>query len=651
MTAPAPLIELSEVTRLFPAGDQPVKALDGVSLTIAAGEMVAIMGASGSGKSTLMNLIGCLDRPTSGVCRIGGVDVSTLDAEGRAGLRRAQLGFVFQRYHLLDRLTALENVALPGLYAGMPAGERQARAAALLGRLGMGERLDHRPNQLSGGQAQRVAIARALMNGGRIILADEPTGALDSKSGREVLALLAELHQAGHTVILVTHDAAVAAHAARVIELADGHVVADRRGDAAPAAAAALAPPAPEHGGPAAAAGRLLAAARLAGRAILANRLRAALTMLGIIIGIASVVCMVALGEGSRARVLTDLASIGTNTLEITPGAETGDIRSGIIRTLVPGDADALAALDYVDSVSPGIQTTKRLRRGATEIDGTLTGIGDAYFRVRGLNIVEGKAFSAADVARRSPVAVIDDNARQRLFGRQSPLGQVVFLGDTPVTVIGIARQNRMSFGRSQAPTVWLPYTTLTGRITGQPWLRNITVRIKDEAPIEAAEQAVRTILLRRHGTADFTVFNTGNIRETIESTRATLSMLILSIAAISLVVGGIGVMNIMLVSVTERTGEIGIRLAVGARPSDILGQFLAEAVAVCLAGGLLGIALAFAVTGLVNQLAGGSFTMIITPWSVAAASSCAVLVGIVFGLWPARTAAALDPVAALARD
>src|SRR5690606_13731080 len=237
-----PLIALAKVRREFPSGEGSITVLKDVDLTIHAGEMVAIVGPSGSGKSTLMNILGCLDRPSGGSYRVSGRETAALDADALAALRREHFGFIFQHYHLLAELSALGNVEIPAVYAGLPPRERRACAAELLERLGMADRLEHPPGKLSGGQQQRVSIARALMNGANVILADEPTGALDRQTGEEVLRRRGELTAAGKTVIIVTHDPAVAARAERVIEIDDGRIVADRRSTALPPADRVAAP-------------------------------------------------------------------------------------------------------------------------------------------------------------------------------------------------------------------------------------------------------------------------------------------------------------------------------------------------------------------------------------------------------------------------
>ena len=650
--ADTPLLSVRQLGRAFPAGEGTVAVLQDIDLDIRAGEMVAIVGQSGSGKSTLMNILGCLDRPTSGSYRVAGRETHALDADALAALRRGHFGFIFQRYHLLGDLTARGNVEVPAMYAGVPAPQRRARAAALLTRLGLEDRMEYRPGQLSGGQQQRVSIARALMNGGSVILADEPTGALDTASGEEVMKILQELHAEGHTIILVTHDMAVAGHAERIIEIRDGRIIGDR-----PTARAATPPPAAPQPRPAARSGlgawrdRFLEAFQMALIAMNAHRLRTFLTMLGIIIGIASVVAVVALGEGSRQQVLKNISAIGTNTIEVFSGTGFGDRRAAAVRTLVPADADALAQQGYVDSVTPTLSSAVTARYRNVEASATVLGAGAQYFRVKGVKIAQGTAFDADHVRRRDQVAVIDDNTRKTLFpNTPSPVGEVLLLGSVPVRVIGVAAKSDSAFGNSEALNIFVPYTTAMSRIVNQNYLRSITVRVRDDAPTDAAEQGINQLLERRHGRKDFFVLNTDSIRQTIEATTRTMTLLISSIAVISLVVGGIGVMNIMLVSVTERTREIGVRMAVGARQGDIQQQFLIEAVLVCLIGGVLGILLALAFGAAFAQ-ASKDFQMAYSTNSMLAAFACATLIGVVFGFLPARSAARLDPVQALARE
>lgn len=646
-----PIISIRALVRRFQSGGESVDILKGVDLDIHRGEMVAIMGQSGSGKSTLMNILGCLDRASTGSYTFSGRDVGKLDADELAALRREHFGFIFQRYQLLPDLDAVENVEVPAVYAGVVPSERRERAIALLTRLGLGDRLDHRPNALSGGQQQRVSVARALMNGGEVILADEPTGALDSRSGKELMALLRELHGDGHTIILVTHDPQIAAQAERVIEISDGEIIADRKNTETGRAIAA-AVPARKAASWRRGLDRTAEAFTMALRAMGAHKLRTFLTMLGIIIGIASVVSVVALGQGSQQTVLENISSIGTNTINIYPGSGFGDMRSGRVRTLKPGDAEALANEPYADSVTPQVSANATARYRNTASNASVTGVGVDYFQVNGRSFTSGSGFTEESIADLAQEAVIDQNAVNAIFtGGQNPIGEVIMLGNVPVRVIGVVATSSGFGPGGNSANIYLPYTSAMSRILGVSYLSQITVRIDDAYDTSEAEAQITALMLQLHGgTQDFFLQNTDTIRETIQSTSATLALLISTIAIISLVVGGIGVMNIMLVSVSERTKEIGIRMAVGARRSDIMRQFLIEAVLVCFAGGAAGVALSFGLGyGLTAIVAGARLAY--SPESIMVAILSASLIGVVFGFMPARSAARLDPVEALARE
>ncbi|UXB10749.1 MacB family efflux pump subunit [Aeromonas dhakensis] len=645
-----PLLQLSGIRRHFGDGERRVEVLKGIDLTIARGEMVAIVGASGSGKSTLLNILGCLDQPSEGDYRVAGRETSRLAADALATLRREHFGFIFQRYHLLGDLSARDNVALPALYAGLAGDARKARAESLLQRLGLGSRLDYKPSQLSGGQQQRVSIARALINGGQVILADEPTGALDSQSGAEVLGILNGLHREGHTLVIVTHDMAIAEQAERIIELKDGEVVADRRREPALPSPAPTTPRA-DIGGRGGLAGRLGAAFKMALLAMQAQRMRTFLTMLGIIIGIAAVVSVVALGRGSQQQVLANINAMGTSTLEIFPGSGFGDRRADAVQTLRVEDAEALAGLGYVHSVTPSLATSVTLRRGSQAVLGSVNGVGEQFFQVRGYRLLQGMLFDATSVADMAQEVVIDENSRARLFAAgESPLGQVILLGSLPCRVIGVVARNQSGFGSDENLNVWIPHTTAMTRMLGQSHLRSISVRVQDEVALAAAEDGITRLLRERHGSQDFFVLNTDSIRQAITSTNATLTLLIAMIALISLVVGGIGVMNIMLVSVSERTREIGVRMAVGARTGDILQQFLIEAVLVCLLGGAAGVLLSLLV-GVLFEHFSSQFTLSYSLDAVLMAFFCSSLIGVLFGFFPARRAARMDPIHALERE
>lgn len=643
------LIEISGLGRSFTAGEQEVVVLNEVSLEINAGEMVAIIGQSGSGKSTLMNILGCLDRPSRGTYRFDGKDVAGLTDPELAELRRDHFGFIFQRYQLMAELDAVGNVEIPAIYRGTNRRERRNKARDLLRRLGLEDRFGNRPGALSGGQQQRVSVARALINGGEVILADEPTGALDSQSSADLMALLRELHADGHTVIIVTHDPTIAASADRVIEITDGTITKDTRTSKATAPRRPQKPVTSAPTGPGAAVDRFRETLLMALRSMSAHKLRSFLTMLGIIIGITSVVSVVALGNGSQQKVLENIASIGTSTIDIRPGTGFGDRRSSRVRTLVGSDAEALEGEPFAASVSPEVSTTTTVLHGATSAAAQLKGVAPGYFQLSAYNVTRGVTFTQSEVDVRAQVAVLDSDAAETFFGSKEPLGQRILVGRVPLQVIGVVEASGTTFG-PQSIRVFTPWSTAMVRITGGETVDSISVQVPDEYDMATAEREITRILTRRHGTVDFFLTNSDSIRATIQSTSKTLTWLISTIAVISLVVGGIGVMNIMLVSVTERTREIGIRKAVGARPSDITAQFLIEAVLICLVGGTLGVAMAFGF-GALAAIISPDTRLVYSPDTVAAAFASAMLIGVVFGYLPARSAARLDPVIALTRE
>ncbi|EKD3550432.1 MacB family efflux pump subunit [Escherichia coli] len=643
------LIELKGVSRTYGNGDQTRTVLKNVDLTIVAGEMVAIIGASGSGKSTLMNIMGCLDVPNRGDYYIDGQNAACLSPDELARVRREHIGFIFQRYHLIPDLSALGNVEIPAIYANSERDSRRQRATALLGRLGLEGREHHKPCELSGGQQQRVSIARALINGGKIILADEPTGALDSQSGQEVLAILNELNRRGHTVVMVTHDMKVARHAKRIIELCDGEIIADSGG----CVSATETLPKTNRIRQSywkTLLDRTRESMQMALKAMKTHRLRTTLTMIGIVFGIASVVTVVALGEGARQETLEEIKSLGTNVVSIYPGQDLFDDSIESIRTLVPADANALAKQGFIDSVSPEVSASDNIRFLGKSAIASINGVGREHFRVKGIELLQGTTFR--DDRNALQEVIIDENTRKAIFdntGLQA-LGQIVFLGSVPARVVGIAKSNNRS-DASNRITVWMPYSTVMYRIVGKPVLTGISVRLKDNVDNEAAISAISQLLTRRHGIKDFQLYNFEQIRKSIEHTSMTFSILILMVACISLMIGSIGVMNIMLISVTERTHEIGVRMAVGARRSDIMQQFIIEAVLVCLIGGALGIALSYITGALFNALADGIFAAIYSWQAAVAAFFCSTLIGIIFGYLPAHKAARMDPVISLASE
>lgn len=642
------IIELRGINKIYGTGENQVRVLKDIDLDIESGDFVAIIGQSGSGKSTLMNILGCLDTASSGNYKIAGENVAGMTPDQLASLRSQYIGFIFQRYNLLSTLSAEANVELPAIYSGLKQQARLARADQLLADLDLGNRTSHLPSELSGGQQQRVSIARALMNGGDIILADEPTGALDSKSGENVMAILKTLNDKGHTIILVTHDKNVANYANRIIEIKDGAIIADERRKPNKNSAQEYHPKEDNRNTFAYFKDQFSEAFRMSIQAIRAHKMRSILTMLGIIIGIASVVSVVALGKGSQEKILADINSMGTNTIVIMPGHGFGDRNSSKYKTLTVHDSDLLARQTYVDSATPAVSSSGTLTWQNISVTAQLQGVGEQYFDVKGLGAEEGRFFNREDVKKGSAVVVIDQNTKEKLFPHSGEiLGNTIIFNRQPLKIIGISEKQNANFGPSDTLTMWAPYTAVMNRITGDRNISSITVKVKDDVSMAAAEKNIIRFLTVKHGKEDFFTVNTDSIRQTIESTTGTMRLLISCIALISLVVGGIGVMNIMLVSVTERTREIGIRMAVGARRSSVLQQFLIEAVLICIIGGLIGILFAFGI-GLFFSMFVQTFTLSYSAASIILALVCSTLIGVIFGYIPARNASRLNPVDAL---
>ncbi len=654
-----PLIELKHIRKSYGGGDSPqVDVLRGIDLSIHAGEFVAIVGASGSGKSTLMNILGCLDRPSEGDYLFAGENVAQLGSDELAWLRREAFGFVFQGYHLIPSASAQENVEMPAIYAGISAGERHARANALLTRLGLAERTGNRPHQLSGGQQQRVSIARALMNGGHIILADEPTGALDSHSGAEVMTLLDELASQGHVVILITHDREVAARANRIIEIRDGLIISDSPAPQteapAPANSAALQAvdlrqrlaDGAEHNG--AWKAEVLDALQAAWRVMWINRFRTALTLLGIIIGVASVVVMLAVGEGSKRQVMAQMGAFGSNILYVSGSSPNPRTPLGII---TPADVAALATLPQVKRIMPVNGAEAGVRFGNIDYMAYVGGNDTNFPTIFNWPVVEGSYFTEADERNAATVAVIGARVRDKLFkGLVNPIGQYILIENVPFQVVGVLQEKGSSSGNKDSDDrIAIPYSAASIRLFGSYNPEYVVIAAADATRVNAAEQAIDQLLKRlHHGKDDYHLTNNAAMIQAEARTANTLSLMLGSIAAISLLVGGIGVMNIMLMTVRERTREIGIRMATGARQRDILRQFLTEAVMLSVVGGLFGIALALLVGGvLVLAEVAVQFSLV----AMLGAFGCALVTGVVFGFMPARKAARLDPVKALTSE
>lgn len=688
--------------------------LRGINLHIKKGEFVAIIGQSGSGKTTLLNIIGTLDEPSSGSYVFANYEVTKLNSDEKSRLRREKIGFIFQRYNLLSLMSAKENVALPAVYAGVSSQKRDERAKELLANLELADKFNSKPNELSGGQQQRVSIARALMNGGDLILADEPTGALDSKSGVMVLDILQRLNSQGHTIVLVTHDPTIAAKAGRIIEIKDGEIIKDslnlspchsehseestsNKDNSKSSVDSSLSAKAQNDKNSENLAqnlnsnanlkqnstqnlnlkenstqkvqipltampqeiktyhllkNQIIECLKIAYSSILAHKLRSLLTMLGIIIGIASVVSVVALGLGSQKQILESISRLGTNTIEVRGGKGFGDIRSGKVK-LALSDLYALKSLPQLESVEAQDGTSSIATYGNISLSAKMEGGGVSIFSIKGLNLGTGRFFNESEVSNADNVAVIDDNGRKRLFNGFLPeqiIGKTIICNKQPFKIIGILEKDSRRPDTDITVRIYTPYTTLRNKITGSRVVEQIIAKVRDDASPALAEEAmVRTLEIKR-GKKDFFTINSDSIRQSIEENMATMTLLITCIAVIALVVGGIGVMNIMIVSVSERTREIGIRMAIGARKEDILFQFLIEAVMICMMGAVLGVGLCALIVFAFNSVS-TDFLMIVSSGSVVLGLASSVLIGLIFGFFPAKNAANLNPINALSKE
>jgi macrolide transport system ATP-binding/permease protein len=655
MNSNTPLIKLVDINKTyFTGGDVAIEVLRGISLDIYAGEFVAIMGSSGSGKSTLMNLIGCLDRPTAGNYFFAGQDVAHLERDQLAQLRREAFGFVFQNYNLIASATATENVEVPAIYAGVSSEVRRERAENLLSSLGLSDRMDHRPNQLSGGQQQRVSIARALMNGGKIILADEPTGALDSHSGEEVMKLLHQLSSQGHTVILITHEREIAKQANRLIEIKDGLILSDSKDSQQSAVEENSEIVISLHDEDLTASffSEAGEAIKMALRSLHTNLFRTILTLLGIMIGVAAVIAMLALGEGAKQSVLERISSMGTNLLLVRAGGpnQRGPGQDNIVATLVAANATRLSELPNIRSAVPEANGAVTVRYGNRDVQTRATSTSQQYATTRSWPEESGTFFSEEDLKSFSAVVVLGHTVADNLFDKsESPVGKYVLIKNVPFLVLGVlGKKGATPWGRDADDIVLVPYTTGGLRLLGYTYFDSITLDVEDVSIINETEKQVNELMMALHGQEDFQVRNQASLLETVSETYNTLTLLLGSIAVISLLVGGIGVMNIMLVTVSERTREIGIRMATGARMRDILLQFLTEATVVSALGGVIGVIVGLSAGKILSHF---EMPVLFSITPVILAFSCSVGTGLIFGFAPALKAARLDPVVALSSE
>ncbi len=647
------MIELRNLSKIYRMGDVLVPALKDVSLKIEDGEFVAIMGASGSGKSTLLNILGCLDVPTNGSYLIDNIDVSDYTDSQLAQMRNEKIGFIFQSYNLLPRLSAMANVELPLIYSG-DHNDRHGKVMNSLRMVNLVERARHRPKEMSGGEQQRVAIARALANEPSIIFADEPTGNLDSKTGKEIMAILTELHKKGITVIMVTHDDSVADHAERVIRLKDGEIIQDQKNPHKMQA------------------GRTLTvinnkkkrrftvtetkeAVSMAVSSIFANKLRSFLTMLGIIVGVGAVIAMIAIGQGASAQITQRIGQMGANLLMVQPGAfQRGPMRTatGAITTLTYDDALAIASqTKNVQKVDAMFSRNAQVVYGNKNTNTSIQGVTENYPVVRNFPLEQGLFITEEDDRYMRRVAVLGKTVVRNLFGDENPIGQYIKIQRVIFQVVGVMSTKGSSGWRDEDDVVFIPLRTAQKRLFGVDYVSTINVMATTQQDMDKASEEITALLRERHRIRagqedDFNIRSQAEILSTLQETSRTFTILLASIAVVSLLVGGIGIMNIMFVSVTERTREIGIRKAIGAQKRDILGQFLIESVIVSLSGGLIGIVFGIVASKLTSQFAG--WATMVTPGAVLLSFFFAFAVGFFFGFYPARKAALLNPIDAL---
>lgn len=647
------MIVLKEIRKTYKMGQTGVTAVNGLDLTIESGDFLAIMGPSGSGKSTLMHLLGLLDRPNSGKYELAGKEVTSLTDNQLAMLRNHLMGFVFQQFHLLPRITSLENAELPLIYAGKR--HLKDRAMEKIKEVGLALRAKHKPNEMSGGEQQRIAIARALVNDPPIIFADEPTGNLDSKSQNEIMGILKKLNESGKTVIMVTHEEDVAKYAKRVIRMRDGNIISDVRSADITAEPSKITMDVILGASP-----KEIKRAEVADHfrqafwSIVSHKMRSTLSMLGILIGVAAVIAMLALGTGAKESIEKTIASMGSNLLTVRPGSHRLHgvaLEAGAVTRFTLQDVDAIAKINGVKKVSPSVTGRAQVVYGNKNWNSQAQGVGVSFAEMRAAVPPIGRFFTEEELRMRARVAVIGATVVKQVFGEDNPIEAVIKINRVNFRVIGILPTKGTTMWHDQDDIIIIPVTTAMYRLLGKQYVDSIDVEVSDPAMMDEVQDSVKEQIIKRHKLDNddensFEIRNMADIQQTLVQTTQTMTMLLGSIAAISLLVGGIGIMNIMLVSVTERTREIGLRKAIGARESDIMLQFLIESIVMTFTGGAIGILVGSGIALLLAVVAG--WTVKVSLFSIVLATTFSVVVGVIFGLWPARQASKLDPIEAL---
>jgi macrolide transport system ATP-binding/permease protein len=646
-----PLIDIRKVSKTYATGSFRVEALKEVSIQVNSGEFLSLVGPSGSGKSTLLHIMGFLDRPDSGEYFFAGHPTASL-GEGRlAAIRSRMVGFIFQSFHLLKRTTAKDNVLLPMVYTGL--GTDSQKALDCLKLVGLSDRVKHKSNELSGGQCQRVAIARSLVNSPLVVMADEPTGNLDAVSRQEVMQVIKDLNSRGLTVVIVTHDDEISRMTDRIVRMKDGVIVSDEvlRPSAASDTAVTPLPPARLSFSPS----EFLEQLKVAFKAIWSHKMRSALTVLGIFIGVGAIISLMTISEGFMKSLLSGSSEDDAKKIWVTPYHEHGRPS----RRFTMSDVEAIKArVPLAEKVTPILARNLKVSAGDKHVDSsvqTREGFAqeeqkprDKFFENRKMT---GRFFTKEENLNKAKVAVINQTLATKLFDSGNALNSDIRINGINFVVVGVAEDHKAEQIFGGQPTAYIPLNTAAKRVFGANKLDYIEVVAPTPADAPEGRRQIIIALRAERGTRedaadDFDVRTFEAQIEMFKSTMGKLSLVVYSIAGISLLVGGIGIMNIMLVSVTERTREIGLRKALGARNSDILSQFLIEAVVLCLIGGGLGVALGFG-------LGWAAYFFIKVPPTLSAgtisfAFGFSTLIGVGFGFWPALRAAMLDPIEAL---